>query len=59
VKSQVQCPIVCIGGINAQNAQQLISEGADMIAVCHSLFSAEDISAQAASFNRFFNSNQE
>jgi thiamine-phosphate pyrophosphorylase len=43
-------PIVVIGGITLDNGKQLLDAGADMLAVCHSLFSAEDITAQARKF---------
>ena len=43
-------PIAVIGGITLDNGKQLLDAGADMLAVCHSLFSADDISAQAKKF---------
>lgn len=43
-------PIVVIGGITLGNGKQLLDAGADMLAVCHSLFAAEDITAQAKKF---------
>lgn len=43
-------PIVVIGGITLDNGKKLLDAGADMLAVCHSLFSAEDITAQAKKF---------
>jgi len=43
-------PIVVIGGITLENGQQLLDAGADILAVCHSLFSADDIAAQARKF---------
>lgn len=43
-------PIAVIGGITLDNSKQLLDAGADMLAVCHSLFSAEDITAQARKF---------
>jgi len=43
-------PIVVIGGITLENGKQLLDAGADMLAVCHSLFSADDVSAQARKF---------
>ncbi len=44
---QLDIPIVAIGGISVDNAAQLISRGADMIAVIGDLFSAADIEQQA------------
>lgn len=43
-------PIVVIGGITLENGKQLLDAGADKLAVCHSLFSADDITAQARKF---------
>lgn len=43
--------IAAIGGINLGNAQDVLTAGADLIAVCHSLFSASDIEAQARLFS--------
>lgn len=43
-------PIAVIGGITLGNGKQLLDAGADMLAVCHSLFSADDITAQAKKF---------
>jgi len=43
-------PIVVIGGITLDNGKQLLDTGADMLAVCHSLFAADDITAQARKF---------
>jgi thiamine-phosphate pyrophosphorylase len=43
-------PIAVIGGITLDNGKQLLDAGADMLAVCHSLFSADDITAQAKKF---------
>lgn len=43
-------PIVVIGGITLNNGKQLLDAGADMLAVCHSLFAADDITAQARKF---------
>lgn len=42
--------IVVIGGITLHNGKQLLDAGADMLAVCHSLFSVEDITAQVRKF---------
>jgi thiamine-phosphate pyrophosphorylase len=43
-------PIVVIGGITLDNGKQLLAAGADMLAVCHSLFAANDIATQARKF---------
>lgn len=42
--------IAAIGGITLENAHNVLTAGADLIAVCHSLFAAEDIEAQAKLF---------
>lgn len=42
--------IVVIGGITLDNGKQLLDAGADMLAVCHSLFVADDVTAQAKKF---------
>ncbi|MCK5809482.1 MAG: thiamine phosphate synthase [Cocleimonas sp.] len=42
-RQQLSLPICCIGGITVQNADRLIENGADMIAVISSLFATEDI----------------
>lgn len=42
--------IVAIGGITTENAHSILAAGADLIAVCHSLFAADDVTAQARKF---------
>lgn len=42
--------IVAIGGITLENAKSVVDAGADIIAVCHSLFSADSIEAQTKLF---------
>ena len=44
--------IAAIGGITIENANTVLDAGADLIAVCHSLFAANDIEAQAKLFCR-------
>ena len=46
--SQISVPIVVIGGICRDNAQQLIANGCDSIAISHGLFAVDDIAAEAA-----------
>ena len=43
--------IAAIGGITLENAKSVLDAGADMIAVCHSLFASADIEAQAKLFS--------
>jgi thiamine-phosphate pyrophosphorylase len=42
--------IAAIGGITTENANSILAAGADLIAVCHSLFAADDVTAQARTF---------
>lgn len=42
--------IVAIGGITIDNAPHVLTAGADMIAVCHSLFAAKNIETQTKLF---------
>ena len=44
-------PIAAIGGVTLENAKSVLDAGADLIAVCHSLFAADNIEAQAKLFN--------
>ena len=53
-RSQLSLPICCIGGITLQNADSLIENGADMIAVISSLFVTEDIEQTARQFSAGF-----
>lgn len=43
--------IVAIGGISIENARIVLDAGADKIAICHNLFSAQDIELQTKRFN--------
>jgi thiamine-phosphate pyrophosphorylase len=45
-----QAMIVAIGGITTENARSVLDAGADIIAVCHDVFSAKHIAAQAKLF---------
>lgn len=42
--------IAAIGGITTENANSVLAAGADLIAVCHSLFAANDVIAQTKNF---------
>lgn len=46
--------ICAIGGITLDNAPPLIAEGVDLLAVITDLFSAPDIAARAAQYQRLF-----
>jgi thiamine-phosphate pyrophosphorylase len=54
--SEIELPIVAIGGINEDNAAGLIAAGADAVAVVSALFDAPDVEAQARRFARLFQS---
>lgn len=54
VKQKIHIPICTIGGITLDNAAQLIDNGADMVAVISSLFSANDIVGTAQQFDQLF-----
>lgn len=43
--------IVAIGGITLDNAATVLAAGADIVAVSHNLFAAENITARAKKFN--------
>jgi thiamine-phosphate pyrophosphorylase len=47
VKSRLSVPVVAIGGINAGNAAEVISAGADGIAVISAVVSQDDVTAAA------------
>lgn len=53
-RSKLPVPVVAIGGINMDNAGQVITAGADMVAVIHSLFASDDICTQAGCFDSLF-----
>ena len=42
--------IAAIGGITTENAKSVLTAGADLIAVCQSLFAADDVTAQTRKF---------
>jgi thiamine-phosphate pyrophosphorylase len=47
-------PVAAIGGINLDNARQVIAAGADLLAVISDLFDAPDVAARAAAYARLF-----
>lgn len=53
-RSRLDIPLCAIGGITPDNASPLIQQGADMIAVIHALFSADDIKQRSEQFCRLF-----
>ncbi|MDT8429538.1 MAG: thiamine phosphate synthase [Pseudomonadales bacterium] len=55
----LRIPIVAIGGITTENGAQLITAGADLLAVIHDLFGARDITAKACALRALFHSDTE
>jgi thiamine-phosphate pyrophosphorylase len=53
-RAQLSVPMVAIGGLSVDNATQVIAAGADMTAVVHALFAAQDIRTRAEQFSRLF-----
>ena len=53
-RAQFDVPIVAIGGITVDNAEQLIAADVDMVAVITSLFDADDIEQRAREFTDLF-----
>jgi thiamine-phosphate pyrophosphorylase len=53
-KQRVNVPIFAIGGININNAAQVIGAGADGIAVVSGIFAASDVGAAAQALARLF-----
>jgi len=53
-KETLQVPIVGIGGITVDNAEQVKEAGADAVAVISTLFDTEDIKAVSQQFNSIY-----
>ncbi len=53
-KKQLDIPVVAIGGINQHNAADLISAGADMLAVISAVFAQTDIQASSRQLSDLF-----
>jgi thiamine-phosphate pyrophosphorylase len=51
---KIGLPIVAIGGINPDNALQVIQAGADSVAVISALFSADNVTQTARQFSQLF-----
>jgi thiamine-phosphate pyrophosphorylase len=54
-RSQLDIPVVAIGGITLQNAAQVVASGADAIAVISAVFDTPDVAGAAQNFSNFFN----
>ncbi|MCL6415071.1 thiamine phosphate synthase [Aestuariirhabdus sp. Z084] len=55
-RQQLRLPLIAIGGITVDNADQVISRGADAIAVIHHLFASDDIEQRARALSAAFDS---
>ncbi len=53
-RAEFSAPIVAIGGITQTNAHEVVSAGADCIAVIAALFESEDIENTARNFSSIF-----
>ena len=53
-RSRLNVPVVAIGGINPDNAQELLDAGADLLAVINAVFGTEDPRSAASRFSQFF-----
>lgn len=53
-KQKLGLPIVTIGGITLSNAEILIDQGSDAIAVSNALFGSQDIQSTARAFSQLF-----
>ncbi|NIO41237.1 MAG: thiamine phosphate synthase [Burkholderiales bacterium] len=53
-KAELKVPVVAIGGINKENAGDLINAGADAIAVLSALFLVDDVEQEAEFFSSLF-----
>ena len=53
-KREIHIPIVAIGGINVNNAHDVIETGIDAIAVITSLYEAKSIKETAETFLKMF-----
>ncbi|HEY8085949.1 MAG TPA: thiamine phosphate synthase [Methylophilaceae bacterium] len=54
-RSRLKIPIVAIGGITLQNAQEVTAAGADALAVINAVFAATDVYQTAQAFSNIFN----
>ena len=54
LKAATRTPIVCIGGITADNAAPLVAAGADMLAVVSGVWAQPDITAAAQQLSALF-----
>jgi thiamine-phosphate pyrophosphorylase len=59
VRSEINIPIVAIGGITQQNGVELVQAGADALAVISALWDAPNIEASAKEFSTLFSRTQQ
>lgn len=57
-KRQLKIPVVAIGGICSDNANMLIAEGCDAIAVSQALFKVTDVRSAARHFSDLFSESE-
>jgi thiamine-phosphate pyrophosphorylase len=53
-RTELQLPVVAIGGITPDNGRQLIEAGADMLAVIHGIFAQDDVRLAAQRYAELF-----
>jgi len=53
-KSELNIPVVAIGGITAENGRDLVDAGADMLAVINGVFGQEDVTLAARNIAALF-----
>ena len=58
-RAALDCPLVAIGGITAQNGRPLIDAGADMLAVIRGVFGADDVATAARTISKLFREDPE
>lgn len=54
VRSRIDVPIVCIGGITPENGAALLAAGGDLLAVVHGIFAQADPLAAARRYDELF-----
>ncbi|HSH29878.1 MAG TPA: thiamine phosphate synthase [Thiohalobacter sp.] len=57
-RRELDLPLVAIGGITPENGGLLLEAGADMLAVIHGLFGAEDIATAARRYATLFSNHR-
>ena len=53
-RAELTIPTIAIGGINQQNATQVIEAGADAIAIIQAIFAADDVKLASQQFSQLF-----